>query len=357
MMESRNPFSMREKEKDLYMTRELRMLTDYHREHCRVYADILAAAGYDNGAGIAHYSELPFLPVTLFKKLVLSSLDDGQEDYKVVTSSGTEGQVKSQIILDADTRIRQQQALAVIGSDFLGTERMPMLVIDCPATVRPGNRFSARAAGIQGFSVFGTRRIFALNDDMTLNLEAVEAFLEKYGNRPFLIFGFTYMVWKYFCLEQERLGIRQDCSSGILVHGGGWKKLAREAVSKAGFKSRLRKVCGIRRVIDYYGMAEQTGSIFMECGCGHLHCSDYSAILFRRPQDFSLCDSGEKGLIQVMSLLPRSYPGHNLLTEDEGRMLGVDDCPCGRAGVYFEVTGRVKNAELRGCSDTYAAGI
>ena len=112
MMEIRNPFSMREKEKDLYMTRELRMLTDYHREHCRVYADILAAAGYDNGAGITHYSELPFLPVTLFKKLVLSSLEEGQEDYKIMTSSGTGGQVKSQIILDADTRIRQQQALA-----------------------------------------------------------------------------------------------------------------------------------------------------------------------------------------------------------------------------------------------------
>lgn len=347
---------MKEKEKNDYMTRELRMLTDYHRAHCRSYAKILTAAGYDI-TGISHYSQLPFLPVTLFKKLVLSSLDDGQEDYKVVTSSGTGGQAKSQIILDADTRIRQQQALAVIGGDFLGTKRIPMLVIDCPATVRLRNHFSARTAGIQGFSIFGTHRTFALNDDMTLNLEAVEAFLEKYGNSRFLIFGFTFMVWKHFCLEQERLGIRPDCSRGILVHGGGWKKLAREAVSKDEFKSCLRKVCGIQRVMDYYGMAEQTGSIFMECECGHLHCSDYSAILFRRPQDFSLCDPGERGLIQVMSLLPRSYPGHNLLTEDEGRMLGVDDCPCGRAGVYFEVTGRVKNAELRGCSDTYAAGI
>ena len=73
----------------------------------------------------------------------------------------------------------------------------------------------------------------------------------------------------------------------------------------------------------------------------------------RRAEDFSVCDPGEKGLIQVMSLLPKSYPGHNLLTEDEGRLLGVDDCPCGRRGVRFEVTGRAARAELRGCSDTY----
>ena len=199
--------------------------------------------------------------------------------------------------------------------------------------------------------------MFALNDDMTLNVGAVKEFLEKYGQDPFLIFGFTFMVWKYFCLELERQGLEFDCSKAILVHGGGWKKLIQEAVSKQEFKERLQKVCGIHRVMDYYGMAEQTGSIFMECEHGHLHCSDYSAILFRRPMDFSVCDPGEKGLIQVMSLIPKSYPGHNLLTEDEGRLLGVDDCPCGRAGAYFEVLGRAKNAELRGCSDTYAAGI
>ena len=53
-----------------------------------------------------------------------------------------------------------------------------------------------------------------------------------------------------------------------------------------------------------------------------------------------------------MSVLPTSYPGHNLLTEDLGRMIGLDKCKCGRKGKYFEVMGRVKNTELRGCSDT-----
>ena len=70
-------------------------------------------------------------------------------------------------------------------------------------------------------------------------------------------------------------------------------------------------------------------------------------------EDFSVADTGEKGLVQVASVLPRSYPGHILLTEDEGRVLGEDDCPCGRKGRYFEILGRVKQAEIRGCSDTY----
>ena len=62
---------------------------------------------------------------------------------------------------------------------------------------------------------------------------------------------------------------------------------------------------------------------------------------------------GEEGVLQVLSPLPRSYPGHSLLTEDLGVLLGEDDCPCGRKGKYFKVTGRVPRAEVRGCSDTY----
>ena len=59
--------------------------------------------------------------------------------------------------------------------------------------------------------------------------------------------------------------------------------------------------------------------------------------------------------MEVVSVLPESYPGHVLLTEDEGVLLGEDDCPCGLKGKYFKILGRIKNAEIRGCSDTYAA--
>ena len=58
-------------------------------------------------------------------------------------------------------------------------------------------------------------------------------------------------------------------------------------------------------------------------------------------------------MIELVSLLPVSYPGHALLTEDEGEILGIDDCPCGRKGKYFKIHGRIKGAEIRGCSDTY----
>ena len=152
-----------------------------------------------------------------------------------------------------------------------------------------------------------------------------------------------------------RTGYPRDLSKGTLIHGGGWKKLVAEAVSPIQFKQKLKSVCGIQRVYDYYGMVEQTGTIYMECECGHLHTPVFSDVIIRRANDFSVADIGEEGLIQVVSVLAKSYPGHSLLTEDSGVILGEDDCPCGRKGKYFKINGRIKNAEIRGCSDTYAA--
>ena len=102
-------------------------------------------------------------------------------------------------------------------------------------------------------------------------------------------------------------------------------------------------------------MAEQIGAIHAECECGHLHASVYSDIIPRRYKDFSPCKVGEPGILQMVSVLPHSYPGHSLISEDKGVLLGIDDCPCGRKGKYFQVLGRIKQAEIRGCSDTYAA--
>ena len=111
---------------------------------------------------------------------------------------------------------------------------------------------------------------------------------------------------------------------------------------------------GIHEVHDYYGMVEQTGTIYVECEHGHLHCSAYSDVIIRDYDNFSELPLKQTGIIQVLSLLPESYPGHSLLTEDQGTVWGVDDCPCGRMGKHFTIEGRLQHAEIRGCSDTYA---
>jgi phenylacetate-coenzyme A ligase PaaK-like adenylate-forming protein len=284
---------------------------------------------------------------------------DRSEVVKTMTSSGTTGQAVSKIYLDRTTAANQQRTLSRIVSDFIGTPRMPMLIIDSPSVVKNRAMFSARGAGILGFSIFGSERAYALDDEMNLDDAGLGSFLAKHQGRSILLFGFTFMVWQHFYKKLAKLRIDTgrtfDLSRGKLIHGGGWKKVTNEAVSPAVFKTSLQEVCGLAQVHEYYGLVEQTGCIYMECEHGRLHASVFSDVITRHSADFAACVHGEKGIIQVLSVLPKSYPGHSLLTEDEGTIWGEDDCPCGRKGKYFTVSGRLKHAEIRGCSDTYAA--
>ena len=344
-------------EKKAILTRRLVELTSMHRRRCSAYDLMMRCITFDEST-IGNYEEIPFLPVRLFKDLTLKSIDD-EEVVKTITSSGTSGQAVSKIYLDKETSTNQQKAMVKIVSDFIGGSRMPMLIIDCPSVVKDRRSFSARGAGILGFSLFGSKKIYALKDDMSLDIEGIDHFLSEHRGEKILLFGFTFMVWQHFYKELVRLrdehGLTFDLSNAVLIHGGGWKRLQSEAVDWVEFERALKDICGISKVHDYYGMVEQTGCIYMQCEYGHLHASVFSDVITRRAKDFSKCEFGEKGIIQVVSSIPESYPGHSLLTEDEGIMIGEDDCPCGRKGKYFRILGRLKNAELRGCSDTYAA--
>lgn len=349
------PYSLSREEKRALLNDRLRELTRFHYEKCEAYRHIIDAYGVDVHH-LPFYEELPFLPVRIFKEFEMRSCKK-EEVVKTMTSSGTTGQQVSRIFLDRETSSLQTKCLAKIVSTFLGTKRVPMLILDSSAVVKNRNMFSARGAGILGFSMFGSKRCYALNEEMELDIESMRAFLEAYQGETIFMFGFTFMIWQHFYKKLLESGYKPDLSKGVLIHGGGWKKLVTEAISPAEYKKALNDVCGIfpENVHDYYGMVEQTGTIYMECKCGHLHASCFSDVLIRRPEDFSLADRGEKGLIEVVSILPQSYPGHILLTEDEGMILGEDDCPCGLKGKYFKIEGRIKNAEIRGCSDTYAA--
>jgi phenylacetate-coenzyme A ligase PaaK-like adenylate-forming protein len=344
-------FGLAREDKEAGLLAQLCRLTDRHRDACPPYRTILEKFGVAD-APAERLEDVPFLPVRLFKHERLLSVREA-DIVKTMTSSGTSGHSVSQIFLDRQTASLQVKVLSRIVADFIGPRRLPMLVIDCRATVANRYRFSARTAGIQGFSIFGRDVEFALNDDMSLDLERVQRFLAKHAGSDILLFGFTFIVWQHLVRVLEESGARLPLERGILIHGGGWKQLQSHAVSHEAFKQRLAEVSGLARVHNYYGMVEQTGSIFVECEAGYLHASSWSDVIVRDPADFRPLPPGETGLIQLLSVIPHSYPGHSLLSEDLGEIVGTDGCACRRHGTYFKVHGRLQHAETRGCSDTY----
>jgi hypothetical protein len=341
-------FTLRQDEKERLLLPELRELTEHHRRHSVGYARLLDALDAGPADTLA---DLPWLPVRLFKQHILKSIPD-EEVFKVLTSSGTTGDV-SRIHLDARAAGTQQKMLSATMRAVLGPKRLPMLLVDSTALFADRRSFSARGAGVLGMMNFGRDHAFVLDEHDRPDVGVVSEFLARHGGQPFLVFGFTFMAWLY--LYELARAERLDLSNGILIHSGGWKKLADSAVDNATFRRAFAEDTGLRRIHNFYGMVEQIGVVYLEGPAGDaLYCPEHADIIVRDPVTWAQQPVGVPGVVQVLSTLPWSYPGHSLLTEDLGVVRGVDDgfWP----GKRFEILGRLPRAEARGCSDTFAGG-
>jgi phenylacetate-coenzyme A ligase PaaK-like adenylate-forming protein len=343
-------YSLPQQQKEALLTERLRELTQLHRERSDAYRRILAALHHEPDE-IGALVDVPMLPVGLFKRHTLRSIPEDRV-FKVVTSSGTSGAAVSRVYLDAAAAQLQTRTLAGIMTHWLGASRLPMIVIDARSTLRDRQTFSARAAGIIGMAMFGRDHFFALDDDMCLDRDGLAPWLDEHAGSPILIFGFTFMVWEH--LLKALRPCELDLRRAILIHSGGWKRLAESAVDNREFKAELERVTGLGRVHNFYGMAEQIGTVFVECERGFLHAPNAADIVVRDPAGWDVVPDGETGVAQVVSALPESYPGHSILTEDLARVEAVDSCPCGRCGKAVSILGRVPAVEIRGCSDAYA---
>jgi hypothetical protein len=351
-------YAMPQAEKEAMLVAILRSLCREVAEHCPPYARFLEHFAGDTGAWQTT-ADVPPLPVGMFKRMLLSAVP-AEKVVRELHSSTTTGQHPSRIVIDKTTAFRQAHALVSVLKEHIGARRRPFLVLDIPDVASAGESLTARGAAIRGLANFASETTFAMrklpSGDMEPAWDVVQDFFRAHGNGPMLVFGFTFIVWSRFVAEGERQGLKFRSPEAFVLHSGGWKRLAAEAVSKEEFSLRTAALLGCRgeRVLDFYGMVEQVGTVLVDCSAGHKHAPAFADVVLRRPYTLAPVEPGDTGIIEVLSALPTSYPGQALLSEDEGMLLGVDDCPCGRKGRYFRFTRRIQQAEIRGCGDVFA---
>jgi hypothetical protein len=307
--------------------------------------------------GVEEIADLPYLPVGVFKANPPLALVGSDDVKRTLSSSSTTGQTPSRVVLDAATARRMAKGVIAIVRDFIGPARRPYLVIDVPENLKAQAELGARGAAIQALGSFATEIVSCLRPgregDSSLDLDKLLGCAEKWKDADVLVYGFTYVIWTQLVQPLQRQGISLSIPNIHVLHSGGWKRLEQQAVTRDVFVREVASVfgCSPERILDYYGMVENVGVIYPDCERGNKHVPAFAEIIVRDPLTLAPVKAGERGLIQVCSVLPTSFPGFLVLTEDMAEVIGYDNCPCGRRGTSFRFVGRAPKAEVRGCGN------
>nr|MDO8110718.1 acyl-protein synthetase [Candidatus Sigynarchaeota archaeon] len=309
--------------------------------------------------GYKAVADIPPIPVSMFKKFELKTCP-GDQVTRVLNSSATTSGIPSKIFINKETSFRQSKGLIAILKNFIGSARRPVLVIDTESINKnEAETLSARGAAVRGISNFGSKIVYVMdekNGELYLNIEKLKDFMKAYAGQEILASGFTYIIWTRFVNQVQDAGIKLDFPAMKLVHSGGWKKLAARAVTKDAFSTKLADIFSTKpgNIIDFYGMVEQLGVVFLDCEAGYKHAPNFADVIIRDVYTMQENSIGKPGLIEIASIIPSSYPGQAIITEDVGEIVGIDNCACGRKGKYFVFRSRVERTETRGCGDTFA---
>jgi len=301
-------------------------------------------------------NEIPFIPSNIFKKLKLSSVDKN-EIIKTVHSSSTTGKTPSTILIDKITSERQQKIIISILSNFIGKNRKSFLILESKNNVSTGDEMSSRSSAVRGLTPFMKNIEFILKNDLTLNFENMNK-LKFEDTIDHAIFGFTWILYLFIEKYQNDENIKElfsKLNKPLILHSGGWKKLQNIKISKTEFNQKVSDFFKTEpnNVIDFYGLVEQLGTIYPDCEYGFKHVPNYSHIIIRDIHTLEPVENGNRGFIQILTPIPHSYPGVSILTDDIGKIVGVNSCKCGRQGICFKFLERLKTADLAGCGDTF----
>jgi len=321
--------------------------SEYYRNWIGFFFDISSINKLKKVLKTNDLAKFPYLPSSAFKynKLISTS---SEEVIKIMQSSGTSSGIPSKIFLDRKTSGLMTERLRIDTNKVIGSYRRPLFIVDDKNIFSNRKSFIARGAAIAGLIRYGSSIDFLLDGD-SINEKALFN-LKKNSSQEILIIGTTVNIWTKFIPLFSRLNINLENAS--IVHGGGWKKLEKRRIDNVCFKDSIYQCCKINKVINFFGMVEQLGSISYECKAGNFHIPEASRFIVRSENDGSILSDGEIGLLQVNSILPYSYPGASILTDDLIMIDSSSICRCGNRKPIFKYIGRVKMSEIRGCGSS-----
>lgn len=279
-----------------------------------------------NPDAIRQYTEIPFLPIAFFKSREVQTGEWSAET--LFTSSGTTGSIPSRHLV-RDRGFYLQNTVRIF-TDFFGELRNFHVIALLPSYLeRQGSSLIAMADHFIKLSE-SPHSGFYLNNQR----ELVEKVLSlRHDGRKVLLLGVTFALLDL--AEQFEL----DLSHCLVMETGGMKG-RRVEKTRRDIHDYLAGRLNLDRVYSEYGMTELLSQAY-SLGSGLFKGPPWFKVILRDPEDpFEVSDQRLQGAMNVIDLA-NFHSCAFIETQDLGRR---------DQNGYFEVLGRMDNADIRGCN-------
>lgn len=292
---------------------------------CPPYREYLGHLGCDPGK-VSSLQEIPFLPVSLFKTRQIITGERAVE--KIFRSSSTTGMIPSQHqvtdlsvydrSLSLGFRLRYGEP-----SDYAILALLPSYIErgDSSLVYMAGKLMEESGREENGFYLYNHSDLY--NKLAGLRIRNVR----------------TILIGVSFALVDFASEHKITFPELIVIETGGMKNVKRE-LSRSEIHRIISEGFGVRNVHSEYGMTELISQAY-SCSDGIFNTPPWMKILIRDLNNpFKFLPEGKRGGINVIDLA-----NINSCSFIETGDLGVKT-----AGDSFEVYGRIKFSELRGCN-------
>jgi len=306
-----------------FLTRALELFRFQYAENA-LYRQYTQTLGIDPDS-VRTLEAIPFLPVSFFKTHTVRTTDF--QPGTVFESSGTTGMVSSRhVVKDLDL---YRRSFTAAFQRFYGPVSEWCIIGLLPAYLERSNSSLVlmvdelvKASGHpdSGFYLYEHEVLY----QRLSNLERTR--------QKTLLIGVTFALLDF--AEQYPMNLQHT----VIMETGGMKGRRKE-ITRAELHEYLTQRLGVKTIHAEYGMTELLSQAYSS-GNGLFSCPPWMKILVRKEDDpLDVTTEGE-GIINVIDLA-NIWSCAFIATEDVGRIY-----PNGS----FEVSGRVDNSDIRGCS-------
>jgi Acyl-protein synthetase, LuxE len=323
----------------------------------RAYCERLGRAP----GAVRHWSKIPGVPTDAFKAGSLATFDPADAE-RVFMTSGTSAGPESRGKVYKD---RSAMAVhdAVVRDGFRrwclpDRERIRLFVLAPPEDSAPNLRMAHDCSlFLREFDNGEGRHFIGVSGLDVAALIAALHVAEAQGE-PVMLVGATFSLVRFFdaCAEQET---RFKLPPGSrMADGGGYKGRSRE-LTKAAFLATAAGTLGVPQeyCVNLLGITELSSLFFDNVLAGAIHGdaparrkmnAPWTRTRAVAPDTLELLPTGEEGLLRHWDLA--NVASVIALQTDDLGVCFPDEGDSGAPNGGFEVLGRARGAELRGCS-------